>query len=118
MQPRDREGRFINLDGSGPHSASEVLRWAVIDKIAGRRRKSDDRDAAPVVKPDRALLATPATKPRITWLGHASFLVQIDGASIAIDPIFGDRIGAVFKRRAAAPLQAAELPHIDATLVS
>ncbi|MFL5425705.1 MAG: MBL fold metallo-hydrolase [Myxococcales bacterium] len=118
MQPRDREGRFINLDGTGPHSASEVLRWAVIDKIAGKRRKSTDGEGAPVVKPDRALLATAATKPRITWLGHASFLVQLDGASIVIDPIFPDRIGAVFKRKPAVPLQPAELPRIDATLVS
>jgi L-ascorbate metabolism protein UlaG (beta-lactamase superfamily) len=118
MQPRDREGRFINLDGTGPHSASEVLRWAVIDKIAGRRRRSEDRSGAPLARPDRKLLATPATKPRITWLGHASFLVQLDAASIVIDPIFGERIGAMFKRKAPAPLQAAELPRIDATLVS
>src|SRR2546430_16211469 len=103
MQPRDREGRFVNLDGSGPHSATEVLRWAVIDKIAGRRRKSEDRNGAPAVEPDRALLATPATAPRITWLGHASFLVQLDGASIAIDPIFGERIGGFLPPQAPAP---------------
>jgi L-ascorbate metabolism protein UlaG (beta-lactamase superfamily) len=118
MQPRDREGRFINLDGSGPHSASEVLRWAVIDRIAGRRRKSKDRVAAPVVEPDRALLLAPASAPRLTWLGHASFLVQIDGASIVIDPIFSERIGGVFRRRAKVPLRATDLPRIDATLVS
>jgi len=118
MQPKDREGRFVNLDGSGPHSAAEVLRWAVVDRIAGRRRKSEDGSGAPVVVPDRALLATPATAPRITWLGHASFLVQLDGASVAIDPIFGERIGGFIRRKAPAPLQPADLPRIDATLVS
>jgi L-ascorbate metabolism protein UlaG (beta-lactamase superfamily) len=118
MQPRDRQGRFINLDGSGPHSANEVLRWAVLDKIAGRRRKSADGAGAPVVRPDRALLSSAATRPRITWLGHASFLVQVDGASIVIDPIFPERIGGFIKRKVAAPLQPAELPRIDATLVS
>ena len=118
MQPKDREGRFVNLDGSGPHKATEVLRWAVIDKIAGRRRKGEDGSGAPAVEPDRALLAAPATAPRITWLGHASFLVQLDGASIAIDPIFGERIGGFIRRKVAAPLQPADLPRIDATLVS
>ena len=27
--PRDPRGRFRNLDGSGPHPPSAVLRWAV-----------------------------------------------------------------------------------------
>jgi len=118
MQPRDREGRFVNLDGSGPHKAAEVLRWAVVDKLTGRRRKADDASGAPVVEPDRALLAAPANAPRITWLGHASFLVQIDGASIAIDPIFAERIGGFIRRKVAVPLKAADLPRVDATLVS
>src|ERR1051325_4471446 len=118
MQPRDREGRFVNLDGSGPHKATEVLRWAVVDKLTGRRRKADDASGAPVVEPDRALLAAPANAPRITWLGHASFLVQIDGASIAIDPIFAERIGGFIRRKVAVPLKAADLPRVDATLVS
>src|SRR3954468_3193614 len=100
MQPRDPAGRFVNLDGSGPHSASEVLRWAVIDRVTGRRRKSTDMAAAPVIEPARALIASAATVPRVTWLGHASFLVQLDGASIVIDPIFSERIGGVFKRKA------------------
>ena len=118
MQPRDREGRFVNLDGSGPHSATAVLRWAVIDKLTGRRRKSEPATGARVVEPDRALLASPATAPRITWLGHASFLVQIDGASIAIDPIFAERIGGFIRREVPVPLEARDLPRIDATLVS
>src|SRR5438067_13584593 len=116
--PRDSGGRFRNLDGSGAHPPGVVFRWAVLDRLAGRRRRSPARAEVPVVSPDRALLATPASRPRITWLGHASFLVQLDGASLLIDPVFSDRIGGLIRRNVPAPLSAAELPRIDATLVT
>jgi L-ascorbate metabolism protein UlaG (beta-lactamase superfamily) len=111
--------RFRNLDGSGPNPGSAVFRWAVLDKLAGRRRKSPARAAVPSVAPDLALLATPpAEGARITWIGHASFLVQLDGASVLIDPIFGQRISSFIPRNVPAALQPAQLPLIDATLVS
>ena len=42
---RGPEGRFVNLDGSGPHPFKAVYKWAVADKLAGRRRKSPARVA-------------------------------------------------------------------------
>jgi len=72
----------------------------------------------PTVAPDRGLLETPASRPRITWLGHASFLVQLDGASVLIDPVFSDRLAGLIRRNVPAPLSPAELPRIDATLVT
>ena len=116
--PRDSSGRFRNLDGTGPTPASAVFRWAVLDQLAGRRRRSPARAEVPAVAPDRALLATPASRPRITWLGHASFLVQLDGASMLIDPVFSDRLAGFIRRNVPPPLPAAQLPRIDATLVS
>ncbi len=116
--PRDPRGRFRNLDGTGPHPPGAVFRWAVLDRLAGRRRRSPATVEVPSVAPDRALLATPASLPRLTWLGHASFLVQLDGASLLIDPVFSDRIGGLIRRNVPAPLSARELPHIDATLVT
>ena len=116
--PRALDGRFLNLDGSGPNPPSAVFRWAVLDRAAGRRRRSAARTPVPTVTPDLALLATPAAAPRLTWLGHASFLAQLDGASVLIDPIFGERIAGFLGRNVPAPLQPRDLPRIDATLVS
>lgn len=111
--------RFLNLDGSGPHSLGPVLRWALFDRITGKRNRPPDGPPAPSVKPDVALLAKPPeTGARVTWLGHASWLVQLDGASLLIDPIFSHRIGGVIQRKAPPPLERAQLPRIDATLVS
>jgi L-ascorbate metabolism protein UlaG (beta-lactamase superfamily) len=113
--------RFLNLDGSGPHPGSDVFRWAVLDKVAGRRRKSAATAEVPRVKPDLAFLGTPSAvgePARLTWIGHASWLLQIDGASLLIDPVFSKRISGIVPRNVEAPLQAAELPRIDATLIT
>ena len=112
---------FKNLDGSGPQPPGVVFRWAVLDKLSGRRRKSPDAAEVPFVKTDpRAVALPPAVgePARLTWLGHASWLVQLDGLSLLIDPIFGERISYVVKRNCPVPLQAAELPRIDATLIT
>jgi len=113
--------RFKNLDGSGPNASAMVFRWAVLDRIRGRRRQSPGTAAVPSVVPDVERLRTPpaAGEPgRITWLGHASWLVQLDGTSLLIDPVFGERISYVIRRNGPAPLRPAQLPRIDRTLVS
>ena len=112
--------RFTNLDGSGPNAGKMVFRWAVLDRLAGRRRRSPPTAAVPVAAPDRALLASPpppGQPARLTWLGHASWLVQLDGTSLLIDPVLGERIFGL-RRNAPVPLPAGQLPRIDRTLVS
>ena len=98
-----------------------MFRWAVLDKLSGRRRKSPSRAPMPSVQPDLALLARAplvGEPPRLTWIGHASWLVQLDGVSLLIDPVFSNRISGIVLRNVAAPMQAAELPPLDATLVT
>src|SRR5436305_1227924 len=96
--------RFVNLDGSGPNPPGSVFRWAVVDRLSGRRRRPPDGPAAPVVKA-QVLPAPAAGEPaRLTWLGHASWLVQLDGASLLIDPVFSDRIARVVPRKAPVPI--------------
>jgi L-ascorbate metabolism protein UlaG (beta-lactamase superfamily) len=118
---RDPDGRFVNLDGSGPHPFGDVFKWAVVDKLAGRRRKSPAHAPVPAVAVDpEALRVPPAPSEgaRLTWLGHASWLVQIGGQSLLIDPVLGDSITVVIRRNGEPPLAAKSLPQIAAQLVS
>jgi L-ascorbate metabolism protein UlaG (beta-lactamase superfamily) len=118
---RDDAGRFVNLDGTGPHPFRDVYKWAVTDKLAGRRRKSPPQAKVPAVVPDHATLQTPPTPGeggRLVWLGHASWLVQLCGVSFLIDPVLGESIVGFTKRNGSAPLAAARLPPITAQLVS
>ena len=60
---------------------------------------------------------------RVTWLGHSTCLIQIDGFNILTDPMFSDRASPLsflgpkqFKYESSIELQ--ELPMIDAVLIS
>ena len=63
-----------------------------------------------------------AMVPAVTWIGHASTLVQVGGANVLTDPIFSERASPLSfagPKRALAPgIALADLPHIDAVLVS
>ncbi|HEY4107194.1 MAG TPA: MBL fold metallo-hydrolase [Polyangiaceae bacterium] len=64
----------------------------------------------------------PETGLRATWLGHSTVLLEIDGARILTDPVWGERASPVSfagpKRFQPAPISIAELPELDAVLVS
>jgi len=122
-QPQDDEGRFLNLDPMEPHGFGDVLQWQVLDRLSGKRRSSPDRAPVPVVPADRDRLRTPPGRgegARVTWLGHASFLVQLDGISLLVDPVLGDRMGplGLIGRNVPPGLRPEELPRIDASLVT
>lgn len=62
-----------------------------------------------------------STEPKITWIGHATFLIQINGFNILTDPIFGDvKAGpfALTRRGMPAGIQLEDLPPIDAIVIS
>ncbi|HEU4404774.1 MAG TPA: MBL fold metallo-hydrolase [Polyangiaceae bacterium] len=113
--------RYRNLDGSEAQPFARVFRWAVVDRVLGRRRRSPPNAPVPRVDPDEARLAEPpppGRPARLTWLGHASWLVQLDGVSLLIDPVLGDSIGGVVKRNVAPGLPPSRLPRVDASLVT
>jgi len=66
--------------------------------------------------------APPSSGLRITWLGHSTTLIEIDGQTILTDPVFGDRAGPLTwagpQRWYPPPIPLAKLPKIDAVLIS
>ena len=59
--------------------------------------------------------------PIITWIGHSSFLIQMRGLNILVDPMFSDRAGPVSwvgpKRIRLPALSMESLPPIDMVLI-
>jgi L-ascorbate metabolism protein UlaG (beta-lactamase superfamily) len=77
----------------------------------------------PVRHTDPATLSRlPASGLRITWFGHSSTLVEIDGKRILVDPMWGERAAPVGwlgpQRWYAPPIAIADLPPIDAVVIS
>jgi L-ascorbate metabolism protein UlaG (beta-lactamase superfamily) len=64
----------------------------------------------------------PASGLRITWIGHSSILIEIDGKRILTDPVWSERVSFLSfmgpKRFFESPLPLDELPKLDAVLIS
>ncbi|APA83947.1 MBL fold metallo-hydrolase [Francisella tularensis] len=57
----------------------------------------------------------------ITWLGHAAFLIKLNGCFIVTDPFLSNNAGPGFlgpKREIFSPLDLSELPKIDMLIIS
>lgn len=76
----------------------------------------------PALDPRPAWLQAPATGLRATWLGHSTVLLEVDGARVITDPVWGQRASpsqlAGPKRFQPVPVSLQHLPALDAVLVS
>jgi N-acyl-phosphatidylethanolamine-hydrolysing phospholipase D len=89
-----------------------------------RRPTAKDWAAAfPPVAVDAAALASPPPDAvQATWIGHSTVLVQMEGVTFLTDPVFASRcspLSFVGPKRVTPPaLSVAELPHVDAVVLS
>jgi L-ascorbate metabolism protein UlaG (beta-lactamase superfamily) len=76
----------------------------------------------PSTSPREAWQRKPQSGLRVTWLGHSTVLIEIDGLRVLTDPVWGLRASpsrvAGPKRFQAVPVRLSELPPIDFVLVS
>ncbi len=71
--------------------------------------------------PVRRSAGLPAVEPgetAVTWIGHATYAVQIGGLTILTDPVFSRRIPGVKPRLTPPGVAWADLPKIDAVVIS
>ncbi len=120
--PRDGNGRFTNPAGTLSHGSFGVRFPFFLRRIAGSFR---NRPGAPERTPnDGAWLRENArhSEPTVTWVGHATLLVQMDHVTFLTDPIWSKRPSPVSfagPRRFVPPgIALADLPPIDFVVVS
>ena len=120
-KPHHRPDGFQNIDPQAalPVPLSNFLRW---------KRESffleipaPKMDLTPV-RPDLALVRAPTNHFAVTWIGHATALVQIGNTRVLTDPQFSERAFFVQwmgpKRRQPPGVALADLPHIDIVVIS
>src|SRR5437660_4316238 len=98
-----------------PPPLRQMLKWAVGDKLMGRRREAPSRFRMPTAQPDLALLRSDA--PSLTWVGHATWIVRLAGATFYTDPVWSDSLGPTLRRNVAPGIALEEAPPPDAVLV-
>jgi L-ascorbate metabolism protein UlaG (beta-lactamase superfamily) len=117
--PKTLDGRFRNLDPKHqPQTAAAVLRWAVWDRLTGRRNIAPPGPPAPRQPADLDLVHRLEGPDRLTWIGHASFLLTLGADSVLIDPVFSERIGWVYPRHGKPGLLPHDLPTLRAILLT
>jgi L-ascorbate metabolism protein UlaG (beta-lactamase superfamily) len=118
--PRYVNGRFENPSGKGPDL--EGAKLPLIGEFLFRRGRREPALPLPVERPQAAWRNRPSTGFRVTWLGHSTVLLELDGRRVLTDPVFGDRASPVGfagpKRFHPVPAGLAELPELDAVLLS
>ncbi len=121
-----RDGSFQNnYIEFEPKGLAKLLQWKWQAMLSGfpQPSKQSTAQAAPDVDFIHAnARAGTAMQPAVTWIGHATTLVQMGGLNLLIDPIFSERaspLDGLGPKRAQPPgLSLAQLPHIDAVLIS
>jgi L-ascorbate metabolism protein UlaG (beta-lactamase superfamily) len=90
--------------------------------LTNREERVPKRPLGPFRTDVRLYDTAPATGLRVTWFGHSSTLVEIDGLRILIDPVWDQRASPLTwlgpKRFFAPTLPLEDLPRIDAILIS
>jgi len=121
-----RDGGFQNNHVEfEPKGLGALLQWRAQALRDGLPKPP--RTPTPVVAADLAYLRANAARgvamePAITWIGHATMLVQAGGANILTDPIFSQRASPLAfigpKRHVDPGIALADLPRIDVVVIS
>src|ERR1700744_3734482 len=127
MKPRHHTpfGYRNNYVESVTKNFGEVLRWQwarLRDRLPPAATLATPQQAPNLEFLRSNAQAGSAMIPAVTWIGHATALVQASGLNVLTDPIFSQRASPLQfmgPKRAYAPgLTPDELPHIDVVLIS
>ena len=109
--------RFFNPGGAAPRGVVDLARW----RLGGNNEDWPDRYPSPF-PPDRPPTRVDGKAVRVTFVGHATFLIQGAGLNILTDPVWSERASPsslIGPKRVNPPGIAFDnLPPIDVVLVS
>ncbi|HVF39073.1 MAG TPA: MBL fold metallo-hydrolase [Gemmatimonadaceae bacterium] len=113
-------GRFRNTTGIRPGMQGNT--GAIMRDFFFGGKKRVPRAPLPIENPVPTWATPVDSGLRVTWLGHSTLLLEIDGVRILTDPVFGDYASPVSfagrKRFHPVPAKLAQLPPLDAVLLS
>lgn len=121
--PNFVDGAAVNPIPARMMAAGDVIPY-LRSTLRSTLRRADRPRRAPVlpVPVVRPATGDPASGLRLTWMGHATVLAEIDGARVLFDPVWGERCSpfpfAGPRRLHPNPLPLGELGPVDAVVIS
>ena len=116
-----RGSRFLNpvpTDMFGFRTMYKVLPLY----MSNRAETEPKQPLGPFITDVRVYATAPASGLRVTWFGHSSLLLEIDGVRVLVDPVWEGRASPMQwmgpKRFFPPPLPLEQMPALDAVLVS
>ena len=86
-------------------------------KVRQLARLARESHAAPIAGSPRVPELVKAGELGVTFIGHSSFLLQVNGRNVLVDPVFSKRL-ILLRRQRHAGLRVKELPPIDVVLLT
>ena len=116
--PHYKDGIFVNdLAAQQPPLLKTLREWT-----RGSDHQRPDAPVPVITRYKGDFAEAPPSGLRITWLGHSTALIEIDGKRILTDPMWSQRSSPVSfagpKRFFDPPLALADLPPVDVVLIS
>jgi N-acyl-phosphatidylethanolamine-hydrolysing phospholipase D len=117
------EGGFRNpWPSAKTHGFLDFLKWTLVERRQNPRRPDPDPSSFARATPQFVVPRADPETFTLTWVGHTTFLVQMSGLNILIDPIWGERASPLRfmgPRRWVPPgVEFDRLPPIDAVILS
>lgn len=121
-QFKETEQKFVNRK---PDVLEEMRKESYnLSTIIDWLKPGEDRTPVlplPEVKPDLKEFLKPSEEIKVIWFGHSTFLLNISGKIILVDPVFSGSaspVGFMVKRFQPPVLKLEELPKIDFIVLS
>jgi L-ascorbate metabolism protein UlaG (beta-lactamase superfamily) len=119
-KPHHTDKGFRNPQLKDDHGFFEFLKWRL------QRMRKDIPEAAsysfPLADNDPEFLRANRNKTTVTWIGHATLLLQVNGVNLLTDPHFSERSSPVQwagpKRVVPPGIEMDQLPPIDMVVIS
>lgn len=117
-KPHRGRTQFYNNYDNSPKASFWKWQW---------ERLTSDQAVEPPFEPEVVMTDTTSlqrnlTEITLTWVGHSTMLLQVQGMNILTDPVFSDHVSPFSfmapKRLVALPFEIEDLPPIDLVVVS
>jgi N-acyl-phosphatidylethanolamine-hydrolysing phospholipase D len=117
------DGRYANLYPFALPSLGDLADWYwTWWRSGGPKPPPGGFEAIPVDRPDLEYLRSNRSDTTVTWVGHATVMLQMGGVNIMTDPQFSQRASPFSflgpERKVRVPFTIGEAPRIEVVLIS